>query len=371
MTSNQHGGFFLPSSGVVSPYKLTIACAENACRNGAEIFLNTAVPGFEMKGNRIIKIKTNRGNLRADLIVNAAGIWADKIADYADDRFFSIHPRKGMDAILDIKTARYQTRIVAMPSFHQLRSKTKGGGIVPTVEGNLLIGPTAEEVPYREDYSTDAKTMEDLLQQLKLNTMLKKSDVITYFAGTRACTYEEDFIVEASEYVDNLVHAAGIQSPGLASAPAIAEDICKICIEKLKIEMQIKANKNFDPCRKARPELNDLSFEERIQTIKKNPSYGRIVCRCEAISEGEIRDSLHSPVPAASVDGIKKRTRAGMGRCQGGFCTPRVMEIMAEESGVKMTDIKKEGENTEILLDETKGKIDYSDKTVKTLKDEA
>ncbi len=370
VTPKQHGGFFLPSAGVVSPYKLTIAYAENACENGVQIYLNTAVLGFEMKNNRIAKVKTNHGSLIAGIVVNAAGLWADKIADYANDRFFSIHPRRGMDAILDINTSKYQTRIMAMPSLLQLRSKTKGGGIIPTIEGNLLIGPTAEEVPYREDYSTDAKTMEALFQQMKINTKLKRSDIITYFAGNRACTYEEDFIIEASEYVDNLVHAAGIQSPGLVAAPAIAEDIYKICIHKLKKEIEIKPNRNFNPYRKVKPELSDLSFEERRKIIKRSPSYGRIVCRCEAISEGEVIDSLHSPIAVTSVDGIKRRTRAGMGRCQGGFCTPRVMEIVAEESRIDMTAIKKDGENSEILLYETKGGIDYSGKTLKAMKDE-
>jgi glycerol-3-phosphate dehydrogenase len=356
VTPSQHGGFFLPSAGVLSPYKLTIACAENACENDVEIFLNTAVLGFETKANRITKIKTNRGDLSAKVVVNAAGVWADMIADFAGDRFFSIHPRKGMDIILDINTAKYQTRILAMPSLLQLRSKTKGGGIIPTIEGNLLIGPTAEEVPYREDFSTDPKSMDSLLEQLKLNTKLNKSDIITFFSGTRACTYEEDFILEASEYVDNLVHAAGIQSPGLTASPSIADKICKICVEKLKKEIEVKLKPNFLPVRNTHPELSRLSYEERSKIMKKNPSYGRIVCRCETISEGEIRDAMHKRIQVYSLDGIKMRTRAGMGRCQGGFCSPRVMEIISEESGLKMTEIKKEGENSEILPYETKNK---------------
>lgn len=367
ITDKQHGGFFLPSAGILSPYKLTIASAENSVENGVEIFLNTAVLGFEMNGNRINMVKTNRGTIHACLVVNAAGIWADKIADFANDRFFSIHPRKGMDAILDIRTGKYQTRIVGMPSFLQVKEKTKGGGLVPTIEGNLLIGPTAEEVPYREDYSTDAKTMEILLKHLELNTMIKTSDIITYFSGTRACTYEEDFIVEASEYVENLVHAAGIQSPGLASAPAIAEDISKICISILKKKMQIKVNERFNPYRKAYPELNDLSLEERAKVIKENPSYGRIICRCETISEGEVIDALNSKLDINCIDAIKRRTRVGTGRCHGGFCTPRLIEIMSEKENVSIINIKKKGEGSSILLSETKGQIDYSKKIVKTM----
>ena len=243
ITPRQHGAFFLPSTGILSPYKLTIALAENAVENGVEVFLNTAVLGFEMAENHIARIKTNRGDLDASVVINAAGIWADRIAGYADDRFFSLHGRKGVEAILDTKTGQYQRRVTAMPSIFQTGSKTKGGGLVITTEGNLLVGPTAEEVPYRELYTTEQKDIDKLMRHIKLNTRLDISDIITYFAGIRACTYEEDFIIEASEHVDNLVHAAGIQSPGLASAPAIAEDISRIALDILKGKREVQPNR--------------------------------------------------------------------------------------------------------------------------------
>lgn len=370
IATQQHGAFFLPSAGVLSPYRLTIAFAENALKNGADISLNTAVTGFDMDDNRISRVKTNRGSFYADVVVNASGIWADVVAGYADDRFFSLHPRKGVDAILDIKTGKYQTRIGALVKFSQMKSKTKGGGIVPAIEGNLLIGPTAEEVPYREDYSTDHKSMTRLQQIMKANIKIKRSDIITYFAGTRACTYEEDFIIEPSEYVSNFVHVAGIQSPGLASAPAIAEDASKMCIDMLKRIKDVMPNEHFDPYRKTSPELNLLSLEDRAKLIKDNPSYGRIVCRCEAVSEGEIKDALGSIMPANTLDGVKRRTRAGAGRCHGGFCTPRVMEIMSDEMNTKLTEINKKGYGSQMLFSETKGAIDYSNKKVKTKESE-
>ncbi len=367
ITPRQHGAFFLPSTGILSPYKLTIALAENAAENGADVFLNTVVLGFEMEGNHITKIRTNRGDISTAVIINAAGIWADKIAEYANDRFFSLHGRKGVEAVLDTKTGQYQRRVMAMPSLFQTSSKTKGGGLIITTEGNLLVGPTAEEVPYRELYTTEQKDIDKLMKHIKLNTRLDISDIITYFAGIRACTYEEDFIVEASDHVDNLVHAAGIQSPGLASAPAIAEDISRIAVDILKKTKEVQLNENFNPHRRISPELKNLSLEERAKYIKENPAYGRIVCRCEEISEGEIRDSLRSPVPVTTLDGLKRRARVGAGRCHGGFCTPRVLEIMAEELEVKMTDITKKGGHSEFLYSETKGAIDYSNKRVKTI----
>jgi glycerol-3-phosphate dehydrogenase len=367
ITPRQHGAFFLPSTGILSPYKLTIALAENAVENGADVFLNTVVLGFEMEGNHITKIRTNRGDISTAVVINAAGIWADKIAEYANDRFFSLHGRKGVEAVLDTKTGQYQRRVMAMPSLFQTSSKTKGGGLVITTEGNLLVGPTAEEVPYRELYTTEQKDIDKLMKHVKLNTRLDISDIITYFAGIRACTYEEDFIVEASEHVDNLVHAAGIQSPGLASAPAIAEDISRIAVDILKNTKDVQLNEKFNPHRRTNPELKNLPLEERAHYIKENPAYGRIVCRCEEISEGEIRDSLRSPIPVTTLDGLKRRARVGAGRCHGGFCTPRVLEIMAEELHIQMTDITKKGDHSEFFYSETKGAIDYSNKRVKTI----
>ncbi|MEW5735592.1 MAG: FAD-dependent oxidoreductase [Thermodesulfobacteriota bacterium] len=359
------GGFFLPSAGILSPFKLTIAFAENAVTNGAQVFFHTVVSGFDREHGKIIKIKTNRGDLSAGIVVNAAGIWSDKIAAHADDRFFSLHGRKGVDAILDLKTGQYQPIIMAMPPLVGGNKHTKGGGLITTPEGNLLVGPNAYETPFREEYSTRPEDIEQIMVHLHLNTKLSKADIITYFAGIRACTYEEDFVIEASETVENLVHVAGIQSPGLASAPAIAEDVAGIVTGLLKKKMDVKRNERFNPVRKANPELKGLDLKTRAELIRKNPAYGRIVCRCEEISEGEVIDALHSPVPATTLDGLKRRARVGAGRCQGGFCTPRVLEIMSKEMDVSMLEIKKKGENSEILLEETKGHVDYSNKKIK------
>lgn len=354
VTPAQKGGVLLPSTGVVAPYEVTVAYAENAVENGAQVFLNTMVQGFVMEGNRIVEVRTNRGSLRAKVVINAAGVWADKVAGFANDRFFTIHGRKGTIAILDKKTRPLQRGVLAIPKLNS-KAHTKGGGLNPTVEGNLLMGPNAVEVPQREDWSTGPEDIEFLLSRhLPLNTRLRPGDVITYFAGVRACTFEEDFVIEPSEYVANLVHAAGIQSPGLASAPAIAQDVAEMTVKLLAKVMEVRLNPRFDPVRRPNPRLEDLSLEERARLIRENPAYGRIVCRCEAISEGEIVAAIRSSVPAASLDAIKRRVRAGMGRCQGGFCTPALLEILARETGTALTGVVKGRPGSELVLAPTK-----------------
>jgi len=368
VTSRQRGGIWLPTAGIISPYKLTIAYAENAVENGAAIFFNTVVTGFEIDRGRILSVQTNRGKIRARLVINAAGVWADRIAAYANDRFFSIHPRHGVLAVLDKKVSRLQHRALGML---QIRSrldgaKTQGGGLVPTRDGNMLVGPTAIEKPGREDYSTSATELQHLLSfHLHINRSLKLENVINYFAGTRACTFEEDFIVEPSEYVANLIHVAGIQSPGLAAAPAIARDVGETAVKLLHHELVVKPNPCFNPRRKVAPEFRELTLAERARLIQENPRYGRVVCRCEGISEGEIVTALHGPLPADTLDGIKRRRRAGMGRCQGGFCTPRVLDIIAREAGIPVTSVRKKEPGSELVLGLTKGDVDYGDKKLR------
>jgi glycerol-3-phosphate dehydrogenase len=367
LTDKQYGAYFLPSAGVLSPYKLTIALAENAAANGVEVALNTVVTGFEIDSQSIKKIKTNRGTFKAKAVINAAGIWADYIAELADDRFFTLYGRKGVDAILDIKTGKYQTHSAAMPPLTQTNSKTKGGGLVITPEGNILVGPNARDTSKREDYSTKSSDIEDLQHHIDLNTKVNKSDIITYFAGIRACAYDEDFIIEPSDHIDNLIYAAGIQSPGFASAPAIAEDIRDMVIEKLSHKMAVLPDENFNPIRKSIPDCKNMPFNIRADLIKKNPSYGRIVCRCEEISEGEIRDALRSPIPVTTVDGLKRRIRVTAGRCHGGFCTPRVLEIMTEELQSDITSLTKKGTGSEMIYGNTKSNVNYDNASIKSM----
>lgn len=356
LLQEQHGALFLPSAGVLSPYQATVAYAESAALNGARICLDTQVLGFETEpesaGRRITRVCTNRGTLVARVVVNAAGNWADHVAGLADDRFFSLHPRRGTDAILDVATGQHLRHIVSMPPVRQGSSRTKGGGLIPTVEGNVLVGPTAREVPGREDYSTSREELDELHRHLRLNRRLSSAQIITYFAGVRPCTWEEDFVIERSDHVGNLVHAAGIQSPGLASAPAIARDVAGLCVQVLERETRVAPNPRFEPRRRAALPLARLSLEERSEVIAQSPAHGRIVCRCEQVSEGEIVDALRSPVPADSLDAVKRRTRCGMGRCHGGFCTPRVMEIVAHERGIPLERVTKKGGESRLVESE-------------------
>ena len=347
------GALDLPSTGFLSPYKLTVALAENAIENGARIALNTAVMGMTVKDGRIEGVQTNRGAVRPRLIINAAGVFADIVAELAGDRFFSIHPRKGECAILDKKTGPLLQRSMGLVKATQYFSDTKGGGLVPTIDGNILVGPDAYEQPLREDFSTHRENMQTILaKHLALIPALSPADVIAYFAGIRAANYEEEFIVEASERVGNLVHAAGIQSPGLASAPAIALRIAELSLGILNKTQKVLPNEHFDPIRKAPPVLAKLSVAEKQALIAKNPDYGVVVCRCESISRGEIADAVNSVLPADSVDAVKRRVRAGMGRCQSGFCMPPVIQTISANSGKPLTQITKSGEGSPILFDE-------------------
>ncbi|HOB12527.1 MAG TPA: NAD(P)/FAD-dependent oxidoreductase [Syntrophomonadaceae bacterium] len=349
------GAVHFATTGIISPYKMTVAYAENAVQNGAEVSLNTIVLSMQREHNRITSVETNRGTVYPRLVINAAGVFADMIADMAGDQFFSIHPRKGEIIFLDKKKGELINGVIGKPSLSLAKSNTKGGGVVKTVDGNILIGPDAYEQPFREDFSTHMDHIEVLMKKhMPLVKGLSPADVINYCAGIRAATYEEDFIIERSEYVANLVYAAGIQSPGLASAPAIAEEIEKLACQALQEIMEVKPNANWNPIRKSIPELSKMDFITRSRIIKENPHYGEIVCRCEGVSKGEIIDAIHSPIPALTVDAIKRRVRPGMGRCQGGFCLPAVMKIINEETGLPMTAITKKGNNSYLVVEETK-----------------
>ena len=344
-----------PSSGCVCPYGLTIAYAENAVQNGARVALNTAVLDMSVKNGEIIEVKTNRGTLYPKLVINAAGVFAEDIAAMAKDRFFSIHPRRGTNSILDKKAGAFMHSIASVKELTRNKSHSKGGGILHTVHDNLLIGPDAVETYEKENTKTHRESIETVFSKQK-RTMpsLSERDIITYFTGVRAPTFEEDFIIERGRKTKNLIHCAGIQSPGLTTAPAVAKDIEKMAIDFLKNITDVKANPDFNPIRRGVPVLNEMPDEERAELIKKNPDYGVIVCRCEEISKGEILDALRSPICVPTVDGIKKRVRPGMGRCQGGFCSPLGTQIIVDFLNIPLSEVKKSSEESIITFGKTK-----------------
>lgn len=329
LASDFRCALYFAEAGVVCPYGLTIAYAENAVDNGVLLSLDTAVTDMELENGRISAVRTNRGTLHPRLVVNAAGVFSDKLAAMAGDRFFSIHPRRGTNSILDKKvSAQVLTIASAMRSHNAKAAHTKGGGIVRTVDGNLLVGPDAHETYLREDYSTDADSLASTFEvQKRTSPALSQADVITCFTGVRAATYEEDFVIRRGRRTENIIHAAGIQSPGLTAAPAIAQDVAKLASEMLG---HVQPNLLFRAEREPIVSVRDLPDAERDALISTDPDYGEIVCRCEQISRGEIRDALRRSVPCDTLDGVKRRVRPGMGRCQGGFCGPIVLQMIAE-----------------------------------------
>ena len=337
-----------PSAGTVCPYGLTIAYGENAVQNGARISLNTAVLGMKVENGIIQSVQTNRGTIYPKIVINAAGVFAEEIAKMAQDRFYSIHPRRGTNSILDKKAGPLVHSIASIKTLKPgADAHTKGGGIVHTVHDNLLVGPDAVETYEKENFATTPESIDNTFKkQTKTAEGLKRSDVITYFTGVRAATFEEDFIIEKGRKTANLIHCAGIQSPGLTTAPAVALDIEEMALVMLREKMSVEPDPDFNPIRKGIPRLREMSDEERDRMIKENPDYGVIICRCEEISKGEILDALHAPLVVPTIDGIKKRCRPGMGRCQGGFCMPLVAQIISDELNIPLEDVRKSSEGS-------------------------
>lgn len=371
------GGMYMPTGGITNPYEMTIALAENALQNNARISLDTLVTGMETEDKHITHVDTNRGRLYPKVVINAAGIYADEIAEMGGDRTFTIHPRRGTDIITDKKVGYMVRSSMGISPFailpHQLaalsqnpikrmingftgKSHTKGVGLIHAIHGNMLIGPNAVETPDREDTTTHADEVNSIIaMQQQIATELKSSDVIAYFTGVRAATYEEDFVVRKGIFTDNMIQAGGIQSPGVTAAPAIAAEIAGWSVQMLSQSMKVAANPDFDPVRKSLPRLNTLDDSARDALIRDNPDYGIIVCRCEEISKGEIIDALDASLSIPTLDGIKRRLRPGMGRCQGGFCAPLILNIIAEHFNIPLSAVKKSSEKAVILYHETKG----------------
>ena len=335
-----------PSAGIVCPYELTIAAAENAVVNGAEFIRNFEVKKIDFKGDEFT-VSDGSNEFTAKYIINAAGIYCDEIAALIGDTSIHTMPRKGEYMLCDKSIGH-----LANHTIFQCPSKMgKGILVTPTVDGNLLLGPSALDIEDKEDVSTTADTLSDILEIAKKSVpCLTTREVITSFAGLRAHCTRDDFIIEPSEVNSKFINVAGIESPGLSSAPAIAEYVRDILLGFEAFEEKA----NFNPVREEPVRFRHLTNDERKSLIEKNSAYGQIICRCETITEGEILDAIHAPAGARDVDGVKRRTRAGMGRCQGGFCGSKVVEILARELGVEINEITKFGGNSKILYERTK-----------------
>ena len=334
--------FYAPTGAIVCPFHMTMAFAENAFENGVEFFLNTNVESIKKSENGYV-ITTNKGTYEAKAVVNAAGVYADIFNNMVSERKLNIIARKGEYMLLDKQAGSHVTQTI-----FQLPSKMgKGVLVTPTVHGNLLVGPTACDIEDKESVNTTQKSLDSLGPTAALSVKnVPLRQVITSFAGLRAHEADGDFVIGEAEDAKNFYNAAGIESPGLSSAPAIG----KYLAEMIASNLELSKKENFKATRKGILNPETLSMEERNALIKENPAYGNIICRCEMISEGEILDAIHRPLGARSLDGVKRRTRAGMGRCQAGFCSPRTMEILAREVPMEMHEITKNGGKSTFIV---------------------
>lgn len=353
------GGAWFPSFGQVDSYEVVVALAENAADNGVDFLLNTTVADVLYEDGQVTGVVTDKGIIRAKYVINCAGVYSDEISAMAGDKSYTIHPRKGTLAILDKHCKPEFDSVVMVVDGKQVQNKkneeSKGGAMCITLEGQMLLGPSATEVPDKEDNTT---TAEDLWYAMATNTNPNAGykDIIKTFCGVRPADYSEDFIIEMSPVTHGFINVGAIQSPGFASAPAIAKMVEEIWLEDAKAaEGGAPALRvDYNPHRAAKVEFRHMSREEQDQLIAKDPRYGRVICRCETVTEGEILDAIHSPVVPTSVDAIKRRTRAGMGRCQGGFCQPKVLEILAREIGKDWTEIHLKDAGSRILFAESR-----------------
>jgi glycerol-3-phosphate dehydrogenase len=338
-----------PTAGIVNAWELTIAQAENAVENGVKLLLEQPVIRIEREGDRVRTVCTPDFAIATRFVVNAAGRHSDEIARLVGQEDFRITPRKGEYYVFD----RRFGHMAGCPLFPVPTAVSKGILVTPTVEGNLLIGPNAQDLDDKEDLrTTPAGLKEVLTEALDMMPDLPLKDAIANFAGLRAVARpSNDFVLGPAPGVPNFINAAGIQSPGLTSAPAVAEEI-RDYLQAAGLELNGK--KKFNPYRKRLVTFRELSREEQAELIAEDPRYGQIVCRCETVTEAEIVQALHRPVPCTTMDGVKRRTRAGMGRCQAGFCTPRVAAIMARELGLSLDEVTKKGGASKLLLARTK-----------------
>ena len=341
------GALVAPTSSIVCPYELTIAGVENAVTNGAEFLRNCEVTAIDYADDEF-KLTTSLGEITAEYVINAAGVHSGEIASLIGDNSIEIVVRHGDYYLLD----KSQGSLVSRTIFQCPTKMGKGVLVSPTVDGNLIVGPSAEDIDNGDDVATTSLGLDKIyVNAIKSVPAVSLRNAITSFSGNRAHPTSDDFIIGSSDVNKKFINAAGIESPGLSSAPAIAEMV-EVIINEISGGFEKKAD--FNPVRPEPVRFRHMSTEERAKLIEKNKAYGRIVCRCETITEGEILDAIHAPAGARDVDGVKRRTRAGMGRCQGGFCGSKVVEILARELNVPMNEITKFGGQSKIMYHKTK-----------------
>jgi glycerol-3-phosphate dehydrogenase len=343
------GALWAPSAAVIDPFGAVLAAAENAVMNGVTYLFETTFEDFIPDDNKITGVKTSRGDFFCRWVINSSGLYSEEISHKAGLRNeLTIIPRKGSYLIFDPSQVQLNNIIFPVPN-----ELGKGILVSTTTHGNVLIGPNNEPALGKEDTSTTEDGLNKVFSGAKkLIPSLEIKNVIAQYTGVRATgNSTKDFIIEVPSELKGFINLCCIDSPGFASSPAIALKV----IELLKDNGEILTEKSeWNPVRKAFPHFHIMSHDEKAGLIKKNPAYGRMICRCEEVTEGEVLDAIHSPVPARTYDGIKRRTWLGTGRCQGGFDYPRVIEILAKELGIPETEVTKKGKGSELVFRKTK-----------------
>ena len=335
-----------PTGGIVCPFKLTIALAENAAVNGVEFHLNEGVKRVSKGPVEGYFVETEKGTYETRIVVNAAGLYSDEIHNQVSGEKLHITPRKGEYCLMDKKIGQ----LVSHTIFQMPTAMGKGVLVTPTVHGNLMGGPTATDISDKEGVDTTAEGLDEVLKKAALSVKsLPRGVTITSFAGLRAHEDHDDFILGEVKDAPGFFDAVGIESPGLTSAPAIGEWMAEKIVEKLRKKQKVDEKKDFQETRKDIPNIASMDQAEAAALIAENPAYGTIICRCEKVTEGEIIDAIRRPLGARSLDGIKRRTRAGMGRCQAGFCSTKVMDILARELGIPLEEVTKAGGASRML----------------------
>lgn len=349
LTDNTVAALYVPTGGIICPWGLAIAMGENAAMNGCEFKFEHAVENIIKKDDHY-EVVTNKGTFETKIVVNAAGVYADTLHNMVSEDKKHIIARRGEYLLMDKELGDYFSATV----FPLPGKMGKGILCAPTIHGNMFVGPSATDVEGKDAVETTQEILNDLAYKAQhsylTRTKLPMNKIITSFAGLRAHLPEHEFIIEEAKDAPGFFDALGIESPGLTSSPAIAERIAG----QIQDKYHFPEKDNFIAKRKDVIHMEDLTLEEKNALIKEKPEYGSIVCRCEMITEGEIMDAINRPLGARTMDGVKRRTRAGMGRCQAGFCTPRTMEILSRELGIPMTEITKKGEGSNLLVGKIK-----------------
>lgn len=350
LSEETYAALYAPTAGIVCPFGLNIALAENAAMNGVEFHFDTEVQSLERRQGGGWILHTSQGSYETRLVVNAAGVYADGLHNMISSGKIHITPRRGDYCLLDKTTGSHVNHtIFPLPGKYG-----KGILVSPTIHGNLLLGPTAIDVADPEATNTTADGLAQVLENAgRYVKEIPYKNVITSFAGLRAHEDGHEFIIGEVPGAENFIDCAGIESPGLTSSPAIGEMVAEI----VRAKLELSEKEHFISRRKGIMNPTQLPDGERQEWIRRHPAYGHIVCRCEHISEGEILDAIHRPLGARSLDGVKRRVRAGMGRCQGGFCSPRVMELLSRELDIPLKQITKRGGASTLLCGQNKDSL--------------